>query len=263
MSDRGTGAGQPDGTGRSDLFVSGADLPRARLRPKDSPVRFGRAYDADLRVCGPRDTAVSRKAGSLLWHDGLWYVRNESRARPLYVIVDGGSYPLHPLRADGTPATWAVAPPGLTLRFLTPVSPIDIQVETVRHGPDPLLVSVDPDPDSPSTPRGRLRPRDRLLNSAKFLAHGVDGPILGDKEAAAIGNTHLPPGENKFTHNAVMMAVTRARQALTDVGVTDLGGPHNIPKLRRELLCWGLLTEQDGHWLRDGPAGSGERRDER
>lgn len=58
-------------------------------------VTFGRGDDVDVRVAGPDDTTVSRRAGSLAFDRFAWRVANVGR-RPFFVVEAGDEIELRP-----------------------------------------------------------------------------------------------------------------------------------------------------------------------
>ena len=62
-----------------------------RVRPGE-PFTFGRATECSA-VLPAADPGVSRNAGSFCFHDGWWWLRNDSRSSVLCVLGTGGSGP--------------------------------------------------------------------------------------------------------------------------------------------------------------------------
>lgn len=219
---------------------------RQRWGPADSPVRFGRGRDRHILLCGPAQTAVSTRAGSLHFDGRNWWVTNESRRHPLYVVAHGLRTRL-PLWASADPATASIPPPGVTLEFTTPTGPISVRVETEALPPTPIRHDDD-DSSSSGANRPELPHNARLLLGAKFLSGGPHGPVHGDIRAAELVNRVFPG--RRATAAAVMAAGKKAREVLAGFGVTGIDGPGHVEDLRAELLAWGVLTEADGRPFR-------------
>ncbi|HEU0127720.1 MAG TPA: hypothetical protein VFQ48_03820, partial [Pseudonocardiaceae bacterium] len=58
------------------------------------------------------------------------------------------------------------------------------------------------------------------------------------------------PHDRPVTERAVDNCVVRWCRTLQELGVTGIGGRHNINQLGRQLLAWGLLRQEDRKLLR-------------
>ncbi|MDL5158916.1 hypothetical protein [Actinomycetospora termitidis] len=176
-------------------------------------------------------------------------MRNLSGNHALYVVVpDDAPVPIAVRRGERV-ASRVISPPGLVLRIQTGMRRITITVTTERLPPDPLPTPSTDEDDDPTTPRYSLSPHTRFLLASKFLPEGPSGPILGDQDAATLINRLR--GTDEVSENAVMNAAKKARDLLEAHGIQGIKGSGATPRVRRELLAWGHLTEADARWLRD------------
>ncbi len=229
------------------LVVAFMGRPLARLCRGDPPFTFGRGSDRTLQfghasVSGGPDLDISRNAGSIYCDQGLWVLRNDSTSRPFDVIVRGVSNPLP------SGSRWAIGPPDLEIRiggaagrYLLGVSADDPRPAAPMEGPK--------SDDDTTRPLPEPTDRDRLLLAAKFLALPDPGEAVGNREAAEYASAvrHL---EEPVTAKAVEDCVGRWCRRLLERGVIGIGGRDNINQLGRQLLAWGLLSEEDRDLLR-------------
>ncbi|MBV9792695.1 MAG: FHA domain-containing protein [Actinobacteria bacterium] len=208
---------------------------------------FGRSERCTV-VLSRDDRSLSRTAGSLRWHDGFWWARNDSQAGLLYVTGDRG------FRADLAPGmriplqqwhaklrltggrgsyTLLVRLPGLDDEPTGPLAAAPV-------GPAAQALA-----DAQATAGLRYRPRlsdsDRLILAARFEKYlawrypGVAEPCTAREAAERIGwGTH-----------AVVKRCENIRERYARMGVPGLRGPRALEELATLLISSGELTAED------------------
>jgi hypothetical protein len=210
-----------------------------RVRPGES-FTFGRSKKCTV-VLDAADRGLSRTAGSLRFHDGTWWVHNDSHACLLFVTGDRG------FRAD--------LPPGLAL----PLQQWHAKLRLAGgQGNYTLLVRLPDDSDEPE-PRPlaavptdsraitsvRARPKlsdsDRLILAARFEKYliwrypGVATPCTAREAAERIG----------WGQHAVVKRCENIRERYARLGVPGLRGPRALEELATLLISTGELTAED------------------
>jgi hypothetical protein len=210
-----------------------------RVRPGET-FTFGRSNKCTV-VLDAADRGLSRTAGSLRYHDGTWWVHNDSHACLLFVTGDRG------FRAD--------LPPGLAL----PLQQWHAKLRLAGGmGNYTLLVRL-PDEDDEPAPRPlaalptdsravtsvRSRPRlsdsDRLILAARFEKYliwrypGVATPCTAREAAERIG----------WGQHAVVKRCENIRERYARQGVPGLRGPRALEELATLLISTGELTADD------------------
>lgn len=204
---------------------------RHRATP-DAPVTFGR--DEGCTIClDPGDTGVSRVAGEVHWGDGVWWLENRSRTRPLIVSDDQ------------------------ILRNVLPQGrrhPLDVVTRVVVDGTRPYTLIVTPHlagapgpagdaPEGLPTSAGlnaRVSDSDRLALAALFENYvgnpsRVDGIRSYEAAAARLGQSR----------DQVRRRVENLRERLYQDGARQLKGAAAMQHLAEFALANGLLTADD------------------
>lgn len=196
---------------------------------------FGRSRTCSA-VLSASDRGVSRQAGSLRYHDGAWWIHNDSRACLLYVTGDRG------FRAD--------IPPGMRL----PLQQWHAKVRlTGGLGTYTLLVrlpELDRQPQEPAraderTSTTQFRPplteSDRLVLAARFERYltwrypGAPTPCTAREAAERIG----------WKPHAVVKRCENIRERYARHGAPGLRGPRALEELAALLTSTGELTADD------------------
>lgn len=218
------------------------------LEPGSPTFVIGRGRQCHLRigVDGPGgDRHISRTVASVRWRRGAWTVQNDSRKRPLDVMVDTAVVPLRPHLDGAEPSTFVLGPDGATLRVCSSTGSFHIGLRPLGAGPE-SAPAVSPDPLDPSTLQlRRPTPHDALLLAAKFLSRRQSGYAVGNEVAAQRANAIRPPGSSRITARAVENSVARWREQLHMIGVHNVDGRDNINQLGVELLKHGVISELD------------------
>ncbi len=215
-----------------------------RVRPGET-FTFGRAPTCSAALPA-EDRGLSRSAGSLTYHDGAWWLHNDSKSSLLYVSGDRG------FRVD--------LPPGMQI-------PVQLWHAKVRlngvHGdytlrlrlPDLDDLPEPGDPDAPSATRPgtgehlvtstRYRPplteSDRLVLAARFEEYltwrhtGAPAPRTAKEAAERIG----------WQPHAVAKRCENIRDRYARLGVPGLRGPRALEDLATLLISTGELTAED------------------
>jgi len=231
------------------------------LSPGSRPYLFGRGSQCDLRIghhgAGGGDRNISRTAGSIRWEDGLWLVRNDSDSRPFDIIVRDFVIPLPPQFVLDAPSVWAIGPPGVEVRIVTPTSAFLLGIVLGRPGQ-----VVPPDESSETGPStfslDEPSQHDRQLLAAKFLTQPRPGDAVGNMEAAYRVNQARSPNDRIVTDKAVEDSVSRWKEKLRQLGVDGIDGRENVNHLGRQLLAYGFLRQEDRELFRPtGPSDPG------
>jgi hypothetical protein len=200
---------------------------------------FGRAPTCSA-VLPARDRGVSRSAGSMRYHEGSWWVHNNSSSCVLRVLGDRG------FRVD--------LPPGLAIPLqqwhakVTLAGVLDHYTLRLRL-PD-LDDAADPDQavplaDEPAVTSTRYRAvltgSDRLVLAARFEEYltwrngGDPGPASARDAAERIG----------WPAHAVAKRCENIRGRYVRLGVPGLRGPRALEGLAQLLISTGELTAAD------------------
>ena len=211
-----------------------------RVRPGES-FTFGRAPGCSA-VLPAADRAVSRSAGSFRFHDGCWWLHNDSSSSVLCVLGDRG------FRAD--------LPPGLQVPLqqwhakVTVTGSLDIYTLRLR------LPDLDdaPDPEQPPVAymtgeravtstryRAPLSDSDRLVLAARFEAY-LAWRHAGDPAPASARDTAERIGWQAHT---VAKRCENIRDRYARLGVPGLRGPRALEQLALLLISTGELTAAD------------------
>ncbi|HEY2238064.1 MAG TPA: FHA domain-containing protein [Streptosporangiaceae bacterium] len=210
-----------------------------RVQPGET-LTFGRSKKCTI-VLDAADRGLSRTAGSLRCHDGIWWVHNDSHACLLFVTGDRG------FRAD--------LPPGLSL----PLQQWHAKLRLAGgQGNYSLLVRLPDDSDEPEArplaaaatdsraitsvrARPRLSDSDRLILAARFEKYliwrypGEATPCTAREAAERIG----------WGQHAVVKRCENIRERYARLGVPGLRGPRALEELATLLISTGELTAED------------------
>lgn len=200
---------------------------------------FGRDSRCAL-VLPPGDRGVSRRAGSLRYHDGRWWLHNDSRSCVLSLLGERG------FRAD--------LPPGLAVPVqqwrAEVVAAGALRSYTLRLRLPALDQVPDPDQAPPGTGETAvtstrhkltLTGDDRLVLAARFESylvrrHDADpAPCTAREAADRIG----------WQPHAVTKRCENIRNRYLRLGVPGLKGPRALDELARLVISTGELTTTD------------------
>jgi hypothetical protein len=212
-----------------------------RVRPGE-PFTFGRA-PACSAVLPALDRGVSRNAGSFRYHDGCWWLHNDSSSAMLCVLGDRG------FRAD--------LPPGLQVPLQQWHAKVLINgalgTYTVRlrlpgldDAPDPAeQASAGPATGEPAVTRTHYRApltgTDRLVLAARLEPYltwrhaGAPAPASAKDTAERIG----------WQAHTVAKRCENIRGRYARLGVPWLRGPRALEQLALLLISTGELTAAD------------------
>ncbi len=212
-----------------------------RVRPGE-PFTFGRA-PACSAVLPAIDRGVSRSAGSFRYHDGSWWLRNDSSSSVLCLLGDRG------FRVD--------LPPGLAVPLQQWHAKVSVNgaldTYTLRLRLPGLDNAPDPAAEAPVTDvtRGRsvtstryrapLTDSDRLVLAARFEAYltwrhaGDPAPASAKDAAARIG----------WQAHTVAKRCENIRGRYVRLGAPGLRGPRALEELALLLVSTGELTAED------------------
>jgi FHA domain len=214
------------------------------VRPGET-VTFGRAPTCSVALPA-EDRGVSRSAGSVRYHDGAWWLHNDSKSSLLYVSGDRG------FRVD--------LPPGMQI----PVQQWHAKVRlngvlrdyTLRlrlPDLDDVPESAEPDGASVVPPgagehlvtstryRAPLTESDRLVLAARFEEYltwrhaGAPAPRTASQTAERIG----------WQPHAVAKRCENIRDRYARLGVPGLRGARALDELATLLISTGELTAED------------------
>jgi hypothetical protein len=218
-----------------------------RLRPGEL-FTFGRAPQCTA-VLPAADRGVSRTAGSFGYHDGCWWLHNDSSSCVLGVLGDRG------FRAD--------VPPGLAVALQQWQAKVTVAGVLGCYTLRLRLPGLDEVPDPSQRPpvtgehavtssryRAPLTGDDRLVLAARFEAYlarrhpGDPAPCSAREAAERIG----------WQAHTVAKRCENIRNRYTRLGVPGLRGPRALEELALLLVSTGELTAAD---LRRLPAKAG------
>ena len=213
-----------------------------RVRPGGEPFTFGRAA-ACSAVLPAIDRGVSRNAGSFRYHDGSWWLHNDSSSSVLCVLGDRG------FRVD--------LPPGMrvplqqwhakvTLNGALDSYILRLRLPDLDDAPDPAqpapAASVTGERAVTSTRhRAPLTGSDRLVLAARFEAYltwrhaGNPAPASARETAERIG----------WQAHTVAKRCENIRDRYARLGVPGLRGPRALEQLALLLVSTGELTAAD------------------
>jgi hypothetical protein len=222
-----------------------------RIRPGQT-LTFGRGHDCTIKLPAS-DRGLSRSAGSLAFHDGCWWLRNNSASSVLYLSGDRG------FRVD--------LPPGMQIPVQQWHAKVRLQGVWDSYTLRLRLPDLDdlPDPDdlpghdseppptgtAPATTgehlvtstrrRAPLADSDRLILAARFEQYlswrheGAPAPRSAKEAAGRIG----------WQPHTVAKRCENIRSRYARLGVPGLRGPRALEELALLLISTGELTAQD------------------
>jgi hypothetical protein len=231
-----------------------------RARPGET-ITFGRGRECTIKL--PTDQGLSRSAGSLTFHAGTWWLRNDSSASLLYLSGDRGfrvdlppgmRVPVHQWHAK-------IRLHGLldqyTLRLRLPeLDDVDEPASDAgQSGSDATPAGGKTVPPFPpgtgehlitSTKyRARLTDFDRLVLAARFEEYlnwrhiGAPAPRSAKETADRIG----------WQAHTVAKRCENIRDRYSRLGVPGLRGPRALEELATLLISTAELTPGDLHRL--------------
>ncbi|HTS97201.1 MAG TPA: FHA domain-containing protein [Streptosporangiaceae bacterium] len=208
-----------------------------RVRPGE-PFTFGRAPTCSA-VLPPADRGVSRTAGSFRFHDGSWWLHNDSSSSVLYLLGDRG------FRVD--------LPPGLGVPLqqwhakVTVTGALDryalrLRLPDLDEVPDPAVKPVTEEHAVTTTRyRARLTDSDRLVLAARFEDY-LTWRHVGDPAPRSARETAERIGWQAHT---VAKRCENIRDRYARLGAPGLRGPRALEELARLLVSTGELTADD------------------
>jgi hypothetical protein len=233
------------------LLIVMCDVRTWRVEPQEQ-FTFGRA-PACTAVIAAEDRGVSRRAGSLSWRHGSWWLANDSASSMLYLSGDRGfradippgmALPLQQwhakVRLDGALESY-------TIRLRLP----DLDEEPDAADPDEAEQAFADEPETAEAvaERGvtstRMRPPlndlDRLVLAARFEEYltwrysGHAAPKSARDAAERIG----------WQAHTVSKRCENIRNRYVRIGVPGLRGPRALEELAALLISTGELTSDD------------------
>ena len=208
------------------------------VRPGQT-VTFGRGQECTIKLPAI-DHGLSRSAGSLDFHDGCWWLHNDSSSSVLCALGDRG------FRAD--------LPPGLQIPLQQWHAKVILNGTLRRYTLRLRLPDLDDVPDPQARPpatgecavtstrhRAPLTDDDRLVLAARFEAYlawrhaGDPAPRSARKTAERIG----------WRAHAVTKRCENIRERYARLGAPGLRGPRALDELARLLISTGALTAED------------------
>jgi FHA domain-containing protein len=222
-------------------------------------ITFGRGKDCTIRLPAA-DQVLSRSTGSFRFHDGAWWLRNDSSSSLLYLSGDRG------FRVDLPPGMqipvqqWhaKVRLQGLldsyTLRLRLPDLD-DVPSQSGESGQAPGRSAPPSQPGSREQAvtsiryRSHLTETDRLVLAARFEEYlnwrfpGAPAPRSAKEAAERIG----------WQPHTLAKRCENLRDRFARLGVPGLHGPRALEELAAFLISTGELTAEDLHLLPSAP----------
>jgi hypothetical protein len=212
-----------------------------RIRPGE-PFTFGRAPTCTA-VLPADDRGVSRSAGSFRYHDGTWWLHNDSSSSVLCLIGDRG------FRVD--------LPPGLQVPLQQWHAKVAVNGALDNYSLRLRLPDLDAVPDPADEPkptfvtgerattvtryRAPLTESDRLVLAARFEEY-LTWRHVGDPAPASAKETGERIGWNP---HAVAKRCENIRARYVRLGAPGLRGPRALEELAKLLVSTGELTSSD------------------
>ncbi len=209
-----------------------------RIRPGET-FTFGRAPACSV-VLPASDLGVSRTAGSMRYHDGCWWLHNDSSSSVLSLLGDRG------FRAD--------LPPGLAVPLQQWHAKVTVAGSAGRYVLRLRLPDLDEVPDPEGAPpqageravtttryRVGLTDGDRLVLAARFEPYltwrhaGDPAPRSARDAAERIG----------WQAHAVSKRCENIRDRYVRLGAPGLRGPRALEELALLLISTGQLSAED------------------
>jgi hypothetical protein len=218
-----------------------------RVRPGQA-VTFGRGKECTIKL-PERDRGLSRSAGSLDFHDGCWWLHNDSSSAVLYLSGDRGFRTDLPPGMQVPVQQWhaKVRLQGVwdsyTLRLRLPDlddppgqdgDPADARQAPAAPGTGEHLITS-------SRRRAPLSEVDRMVLAARFeqyLSWGHVGPASPRSAKDAAERIRWQP-------HAVAKRCENIRSRYARLGVPGLRGPHALEELALLLISTRELTARD------------------
>jgi hypothetical protein len=216
-----------------------------RVRPGQT-VTFGRGGECTIKLPAG-DRGLSRSAGSLTFHGGAWWLRNDSSSSLLYLTGDRG------FRVDLPPGTqvpvqlWHAK---VRLQGVFDSYTLRLRLPDLDDVPDQEEPPVPVGPVAAGTGehlitstryRARLTDSDRLVLAARFEEYlnwrhtGTPAPRSATDTAKRIG----------WQPHTVAKRCENIRDRYTRLGVPGLHGPRALEELAVLLVSTSELTADD------------------
>lgn len=222
-------------------------------------ITFGRGKECTIRLPAT-DQVLSRSAGSFSFHNGAWWLRNDSSSSLLYLSGDRG------FRVDLPPGMqipvqqWhaKVRLQGLfdsyTFRLRLPdLDDAPSQSDEPGQAPDRSAPPSQPSRGEQAVTstryRSHLTQADRLVLAARFEEYlnwrfsGAPAPRSAKETAERIG----------WQPHTVAKRCENLRDRFARLGVPGLHGPRALEELAAFLISTGELTAEDLHQLPTTP----------
>jgi hypothetical protein len=206
------------------------------------PFTFGRS--ADCTVClDADDSGISRRAGSVEWDGGTWWLLNRSSVRALAVVDElGFRSVLAPGRRLAIEAPIRVVVDGSQGSHTLAVAVPQLAPQLAPAGP-----AVVPTGDATSVGEGVLiNQADRLAMVALFAGY-LEDPPRHDPYPKSYGAAAARLGCPRTT---LVKRIEYLRTRLTNAGVPNLMGWNALTNLAEYALVTGLVTKDDLRLLR-------------
>ncbi len=212
-----------------------------RVRPGE-PFTFGRA-PACRAVLPAADRGLSRNAGSFRYHDGSWWLHNDSRSSPMCVLGDRG------FRVD--------LPPGLQIPLQQWHAKVQLNGTLGRYTLWLRLPDLDDVPDLADDVRDAAVATERAATSTRHRAPltSSDRLVLAARFETYLTWRHTAnpaPASARQTANrigwqahTVAKRCENIRERYVRTGVPGLRGPRALDELALLLISTGELTAED------------------
>jgi len=218
-------------------------------------ITFGRGKGCTIKLPAA-DRALSRSAGSFSFHDGAWWLRNDSSSSLLYLSGDRG------FRVD--------LPPGMHIPVQQWHARVRLQGVLDSYTLRLRLPDLDDVPDQGgepgqasdrSVPPSRLSSGEQVVTSTRYRAHlteadrlvlaarfeeylnwrfaGAPAPRSAKETAERIG----------WQPHTVAKRCENLRDRFARLGVPGLHGPRALEELAAFLISTDMLTAEDLHRL--------------
>ncbi len=216
-----------------------------RVRPGET-LMFGRAPTCSITLPAG-DRGLSRSAGSFSYHDGAWWLHNDSRSALMYVTGDRGfrvdlpagmGIPLQQWHAkvqlNGMLGNYILR---LRLPDLDDLPDLPEHAGGQAEGTQP----AGRPPASTAQYRAPLNADDRLVLAARFEEYlswqhpGPPAPRTAKETAARIG----------WQPHTVAKRCENIRDRYARLGVPGIRGPRALEELAKMLTSTGQLTAED------------------
>ena len=206
---------------------------RLVLEPSHSPFTFGR--DSSCDVClDEDDRSISRRAGALVWNEGMWEVHNTSTTRPLYLVNAAG------LRSALPVGERAPLPNGSSRIVVVGSSTHEIGCELGEFS-EPSAAAADDRDDPEQTLVATITPNERIALVALVEGFILDHPRYDPRPrtySEAASRLDLPVA-------TVRKRIENLRLKLIKSGVVELESADARAGLAEFALATHIVTAED------------------